>query len=124
MPAIGDSAAIEALLRQRTEVLERMFSLLNLRLLNYGYRVHGDNYWVELDFEIAALDGGSLQVPDDRCGVMVKANLYDADGRMLSTQSEAIDLEGFAGYDTGSISFYTDGIALAADKARIFAVVW
>ena len=125
MSESNEHSTIEAFLRERTEVLEPLFEQLNLRLLGYGYRVvHGDSFHMELDFELAAIDGVSLNVPEDRCGVLVKANLYDASGNMLCTSAEAVSVDDFAGYDTGSITFYTDGIALAADKARIFAVKW
>ena len=120
----NEHSTIEAFLRERTEVLEPLFEQLNLRLLGFGYRLVGDNHWIALDFEVAAIEGTSLRVPEDSPGVQVKANLYDASGNMLCSSEGCVSVDEFTGYDTGHILFFTDGIALAADKARIFAVRW
>jgi hypothetical protein len=120
----NEHSTIEAFLRERTDVIEPMFEQLNLRLLGFGYRVVGDNHWMILDFEVAAIEGTSLRVPEGSVGVQVKASLYDASGNMLCSSEGHVSVNNFMGYDTGHILFYTDGIALAADKARIFAARW
>ena len=125
MPAgDGDQAAIAAFLREHTEIIEAMFTQVNLRLVGHSYRIHCDNYAIELIYEVAAVDGTRLAVAEDQCGVMIKANLYDEAGNILDTAEKAIYSDNFEGYDTDTMHFFTDGVALAADKVRIFAVKW
>jgi hypothetical protein len=119
----GDQAAIAAFLREHTEIIEAMFTQVNLRLVGYSFRVR-DNYAVELVYEIAAVNGTKLAVSEDHVGVMVKANLYDEAGTILDTAQTAISSDDFEGYDTLTMRFLTDGVAVAADRVRIFAVKW
>ncbi|MGV8083639.1 MAG: hypothetical protein AB2L09_08435 [Coriobacteriia bacterium] len=120
----GDQAAIAAFLKGRTEIVEPMFAQFNLRLVGHSFKIGKNNYWLSLLFEIAALDGTSLRVSEDSCGVLVKANLYDESGGILDSSSCSVSLDGFSGYDTDEIMFCNDGIALAADRVRLFAVRW
>ncbi|MBW2674052.1 MAG: hypothetical protein JRD89_11655 [Deltaproteobacteria bacterium] len=128
MPAgEGDQAAIAAFLREHTEIVEAMFTQVNLRLVGYSYRIHCDSFYsyaVELIYEVAAVNGTRLAVSEDQCGVMIKANLYDEAGSIIDTAEKAIYSDNFEGYDTDTMHFFTDGVALAADKVRIFAVKW
>jgi len=124
MPAASeDRSTIAAFLRGRTEVVDPMFAQFNLRLVSYNFKIRPD-YGIELVFEIAALDGPSLRVCEDSCGVLVKANLYDESGSILDSASSSVSGDGFSGYDTGEIWFLDEGIALAADSVRLFVVNW
>lgn len=104
-------------LKKNTDIMEMTFKRFNLRVLQYSYHPCSDkDADCELIIELVTIDGDSIL--DD---ASIKVNLYDENGEIFLTESEYIDSDDFAGYDTFKIDLYNNSNTLIMAKtARVY----
>ena len=105
-------------LKKNTEILEMTFDKAGLQVIQQSWQIANDTEgWLDFYIEVT----GDPDKIEDKY-LTIKANLYDADGEILSMGFATIEQAVFTGYETKQIMFYDDGLLFKACKSRVFAV--
>ena len=105
-------------LKKNTEILEMTFDKAGLQVIQQSWQVTNDtDGWLDFYIEVT---GDPDKIEDEY--LTIKANLYDAEGEILTMGFATIKKAVFTGYETKHIMFYDDGLLFKACKSRVFAV--
>ncbi len=106
-------------LKNNTEIIENTFKKHNLQVLKYSYR---DGGWnpddCTLSIEFSSIDD-TIKLSEN---IVIKLNLYDENGEIVSTSEEKLYKSDFEGYDTIEICASGCRALTRAKSARIFVV--
>ena len=106
-----------SILRKNTDIVNTTFERLGLQVLQQSWQLEGEEGFLNCFVEFA----GNIDLPSEDYFTL-KANIYDADGVIIYSETSTIKKANYLGYETKKIQFYDEGAVLKARKARIFVV--
>lgn len=106
-------------LNMNVDILENLFALYNIQILNFGFSEIDTDGWIAFNIEITTVSG--VNITENLKLVLV---LYGSDNHIIYTMENIIFCDKFNGYEVKKFSISQDNVAFEISKSRLSVERW